>query len=211
MIHPIYLPDDFIFRDPSKMKKIHYQSLLEHWYTRQEDDRIKVAFSFKGYWNPSSGSVIAVANKNPTNRKQPKRRGPPGIRQSDKGWEDVSGGSEEEDKGEGDEEDAGDDDDDDEESGIKTHRERGMLLEVPPKNLPFAAKRKAYGGAPVAQKKSNTRRPAAADLGPQPEQRITRSQGKRKADDAGLQSIGEPSSKKGRKGAVKVTQARKRK
>src|SRR5882762_9319165 len=147
MIHPKYLPDNFIFRDPSKMKKTHYKSLLEHWYTRQEDDSIKITFSFKGYWDSSSGSVVAVANKNAANRKQSKkfsgkrritselttskpmhnklkvaraanpsrsRRGPPGVRQGDKGWESGSGDSGKNDGGEGDEDDEGEDEDEDE-------------------------------------------------------------------------------------------------
>jgi hypothetical protein len=72
MIDPKYLPADFEFRDPSKMKKVHYQSLLEHWYTRQEDNSIETVFAFRGYWDPSSDSVIGVPDKYPGLRKQSK-------------------------------------------------------------------------------------------------------------------------------------------
>ena len=209
MIHPKYLPDNFIFRDPSKMKKTHYKSLLEHWYTRQEDDSIKITFSFKGYWDSSSGSVVAVANKNAANRKQSKkfsgkrritselttskpmhnklkvaraanpsrsRRGPPGVRQGDKGWESGSGDSGKNDGGEGDKEDEGEDEDeyedeeeevdeeeggenDDDGDGNNRYRQQGMPSKAPPKDLPFAAKRKVDGGAPVAPKKNTSRLP----------------------------------------------------
>jgi len=59
MIDPKYLPVDFVFRDPSKMKKVHYQALLEHWYGRQEDDGTETVFAFKGYWDPARDSVMA--------------------------------------------------------------------------------------------------------------------------------------------------------
>jgi hypothetical protein len=70
MISPHYRPVDFIFCDPSKMKKFHYQSLLEHWYTRQEDVSIEIVFTFRGYWDLSSDSVIAVTDKHPALQKQ---------------------------------------------------------------------------------------------------------------------------------------------
>ena len=109
MIDPRYLPPSFIFRDPSKMKKAHYLALLEHWYERQQDNTINTVFTFKGYWDPSTESVI-TADDEPANRKRQKvpirkrntagrtapeskrkkkpsrRAGPPGIRRSDAGW-----------------------------------------------------------------------------------------------------------------------------
>ena len=139
MIHHKYLPDDFTFRDPSKMRKAHYQSLLEHWYMRQEDDSIDVVFAFKGYWNPSDNLVVTdkqsksstgkhrtaptlaasrlkgadLKTKKKANAAQ-NRAGPPGIRKGEKYWQDYSG--EEENADEQDEgEDEGEDKDKDEE------------------------------------------------------------------------------------------------
>jgi hypothetical protein len=143
MISSHYLPVDFTFCDPSKMKKFHYQSLLEHWYTRQEDDTIDIVFTFRGYWDPSSESVIAVTDKHPALRKQPKsstkkrqaapesialkcnakaarrvngsrkRPGPPGIRKGDRHWQNLSG-EDEEDEGDEDDEDKDEEDEDEE-------------------------------------------------------------------------------------------------
>ena len=70
MIDPKYLPADFVFRDPSKMKKTHYQALLEHWYGRQEDDGTETIFAFKGYWDPSRESVMAANDKHPAHQKR---------------------------------------------------------------------------------------------------------------------------------------------
>jgi len=68
MIDPKYLPADFTFRDPSKLKKAHYQALLEHWYERQEDDNIDTVFAFKGYWDTSEDSVITIDDHHPTHQ-----------------------------------------------------------------------------------------------------------------------------------------------
>jgi hypothetical protein len=72
MIDPKYLPADFVFRDPSKMKKTHYQALLEHWYGRQEDDDTETVFTFKGYWDPSRDSVMVANDKHPAHQKRSK-------------------------------------------------------------------------------------------------------------------------------------------
>ena len=327
MISPCYLPVDFTFRDPSKMKKFHYQSLLEHWYTRQEDDSIEIVFTFRGYWDSSSDSVIAVTDKHPALRKWPKsstkkrrtapgsialkpkrgnakvarkvnasqkRPGPPGIRKGDRHWRNLSGEveveideegedeDEDEDEGEdeeGDEDEDGDEEDeenadDEDDNGNNSRRQRVMPPKAP-EALPFAAKRIVYRGAPVTLKKNAGRLPAMADkslpkskappkkaradvqtysenvgdqalqpdeisvavtkrpqprpayrgrqgddaapaaikeklarkpklsdLGPRSEPPVTRSGGKRKADDAELQAIGEYSTKKGKKKAT---------
>jgi hypothetical protein len=62
MVNPEYLPASFKFHNPSKMKKAHYQALLEHWYEHQQNVRIDTAFEFKGYWDPSSESVLNASN-----------------------------------------------------------------------------------------------------------------------------------------------------
>jgi hypothetical protein len=334
MISPHYLPVDFTFRDPSKMKKFHYQSLLEHWYTRQEDDSIEIVFTFRGYWDSSSESVIAVTDKHPALRKRPKsptkkrrtapgsialkpkrgnakvarkvnasrkRPGPPGIRKGDRHWRtgededevDEEGEDEDEDEDEDENEDEGEDEEDeegeedededeedeenadDEDDNRNNSRRQRVMPPKAPKALPFAAKRIVYRGAPVALKKNAGRLPAVADkslpkskappkkaradvqtysenigdqapqtdeisaavtkrpqprpayrgrqgddttpaaikekparkpkpsdLGPRSEPPVTRSGGKRKADDAELQAIGESSTKKGKKKAT---------
>ena len=46
MIDPEYLPADFVFCDPSKMKKNHHCVLLDHWFDHQEDDGIDIVFAF---------------------------------------------------------------------------------------------------------------------------------------------------------------------
>jgi hypothetical protein len=92
MIDHEYLPAYFRFRDPSKMKKMHYQALLEHWYDRQEDENVDIVFAFKGYWDASTDSVVTVNNKSPDRQKRArpsidKRRkssgnGKPGVKPS---------------------------------------------------------------------------------------------------------------------------------
>jgi hypothetical protein len=187
MISPHYLPVDFTFRDPSKMKKFHYQSLLEHWYTRQEDDGIDIVFTFRGYWDPTSDSVIAVTDKHPKKRRTApgsiarnpkrgnaevarkadasrKRPGPPGIRKGDRHWPNLSGEDENEVNEEGEDEDEEDDENanDEDDNGNNSRRQRVMPLKAP-KALPFAATRMVPRGAPVALKKNAGRLPAVAD------------------------------------------------
>jgi hypothetical protein len=161
MINPKYLPPNFVFRDPSKMKKAHYQALLDHWYSRQEDEMTSTVFAFKGYWDPASGSVVTAHLKQPTRKHKTvpgkvgetkKRTGPPGIRLGDKGWtggEDEEGtGDEEEDEDMGDEKDEDDNGEggDDDHNNHRQHRTRSR---VPPMDLPFSAKRVAPRVAPM--------------------------------------------------------------
>ena len=135
MIDPEYLPPNFMFRDPSKMKKVHFRALLDHWYRRQEDERVNRVFAFKGYWDVSSNTVIVVDDDPPGRHKpskQPmrkqkntartvkgseKRPGPPGIRVGDIGW--TGGGEEDEDEMEDAEDENMDDDDKEEEDGVE--------------------------------------------------------------------------------------------
>jgi hypothetical protein len=145
MIHHKYLPDNFTFRDPSKMKKAHYRLLLEHWYKRQEDDSIDIAFAFKGYWDPSNDSVVTVKDKQPksslgkrrtapalatsrlngTGFKTAKkanaaqnRTGPPGIRMGEKNWQDYTREEENTDEqGEEEEDEDEEDEEDEDDSG----------------------------------------------------------------------------------------------
>jgi hypothetical protein len=153
MIHHKYLPDDFTFRDPSKMKKAHYRSLLEHWYVRQEDDSIDIAFAFKGYWDPSNDSVVTVKDKQSkssmgkrrtapalttsrlkgTNLKTAKkanatqnRAGPPGIRKGEKDWQDYSGEEENADEQEEDEDEEEEEDEDEDDSGEHDNVDSGV-------------------------------------------------------------------------------------
>jgi hypothetical protein len=170
MIDPQYLPPGFIFRDPSKMKKIHYKALLEHWYERQQDGSVGTVFAFKGYWDASSDSVIAVPDDQPAHRKRRKgltgkrnaapetiapksnhtkatmphkRPGPPGVRKGDKQWHSDASQSE----GDEDRDEEADESDEDEDSA------RGAQSKVPPMELPFSSKR-VLKGASVAHKKS---------------------------------------------------------
>jgi len=73
MIDPEYLPPDFKFRDPSKMKKSHYRLLLEYWYERQGDPDIDTVFAFNGFWDHGSNSVVSAYKKQSDRRKLPKR------------------------------------------------------------------------------------------------------------------------------------------
>ena len=179
MIDPEYLPARFIFRDPSKMKKVHYQALLEHWYRRQEDDAVDTAFAFKGYWDASTDSVTAVTmrkSKGTRKANMPKiRPGPPGIRRSDVGWQNVGEDADgegdgedeedEEDSGE-DEEDSGEDEEEEEDDGNEednAHR-RGAQSKskVPqPMELPFSAKH-VFHAAPVVPRRSAPKQKASA-------------------------------------------------
>jgi hypothetical protein len=146
MIDAEYLPIDFKYRDPSKMKKSHYQALLEHWYERQQDAEINTTFEFKGYWDSSSESVQTANVGHPGRQKQRKprpynqgskknvnasmkRRGPPGIRAGDDGFSSPSS-SDDEDEG-----DEGDDTEHDTQSKKK------------PLDLPFSAIPRVYLGA----------------------------------------------------------------
>ena len=174
MIDPQYLPPGFVFRDPSKMKKIHYKALLEHWYERQQDGSVGTVFAFKGYWDASSDSVITVPDGQPARRKGPKGRtgkrnaapetiapkskhtkatmphkrpGPPGVHKGDKKWHSNASQSE------GDEDHDEEADESEDESGEDEDSARGAQSRVPPMELPFSAKR-VLKGAPVAQKKS---------------------------------------------------------
>jgi hypothetical protein len=153
MIDPEYLPPDFKFRDPSKMKKFHYQLLLEYWYERQGDPDIDTVFAFSGFWDHGSNSVVAAYKKQSDRRRLPKRSkrahgktrrgvksrssskrngekagakrsGPPGVRAGDPGWI-LS--SEEEEYEDSDEEDGEEED---------NHQ---LKRKVPPKSLPFSA------------------------------------------------------------------------
>jgi hypothetical protein len=72
MVDPEYLPAGFKFHDPSKMKKVRYQALLEHWYECQQNVRIDTALEFKGYWDLSSESVLNASNGHISHRSQPK-------------------------------------------------------------------------------------------------------------------------------------------
>jgi hypothetical protein len=152
MVDPKYLPADFKFRDPSKMKKAHYQALLEHWYGRQQNAKINIAFEFKGYWDSSSESVLGSNDSRRLSRRsQPKpkransgvnasknRPGPPGIRAGDPGFVFNSSSS-----SDGEDEDSeGEDDEDD--------HPRGIYSKKSPLDLPFAAKQVRYSGSGVA-------------------------------------------------------------
>ena len=177
MIDPKYLPADFVFRDPSKMKKAHFQALLEHWYGRQEDAGTKTVFAFKGYWDASRNLVMAVDNKHPAHQKrlkQParklrpkrttsksareanaarKRQGPPGIRKGDEQWP-IDFDSE------GDEVEGGDEDRDMDVDRNEDEDDNGEEEEEE-EPLPFSAPRVVPRGASVAAKKK-TRLPAVA-------------------------------------------------
>jgi hypothetical protein len=281
MISRKYLPADFVFREPSKMKKAHYRALLEHWYRRQRDDTVDVVFAFKGYWDPSSESVMAASDvpdarpkraklakrkcqparpsaskPKPTNadaakktNKLQRRSGPPGVRKGDSEWSSDSeegevegkGRGSDEDEGEGGEEgDGGEDEEEGEGEGEEEDKNnsndrtrRITRSKAQPMELPFSAPRIAYGafGAPRKTSKPNrlsglknrvpdtkgkpARRTQPPGMGSRFERPATRSGAKRKADDAGLQATGEPSSKKGKKDAAsserKVSSTQKKK
>jgi hypothetical protein len=83
MIDHKYLPAGFRFRDPSKMKKTHYQALLEHWYERQEDENTDIVFAFKGYWDLANEAVTISGGKGSSRRKKSKRS--TGMRQAASG------------------------------------------------------------------------------------------------------------------------------
>ena len=154
MIDPEYLPPDFKFRDPSKMKKSHYQLLLEYWYERQGDPDIDTVFAFSGFWDHGSNSVVAAYKKQSDRRRLPKRSkrahgktrgkvksrssskrngakagakrsGPPGVRAGDPGW--ILSSEEEY-------------EDSDEEDGEEEDNHQ-LKRKVPPKSLPFSAPR----------------------------------------------------------------------
>jgi len=183
MVDVEYLPVNFLFRDPSKMKKTHYQALLEHWYERQEDERISTVFAFKGYWDPSTDSVIMVDDEPSTRHKvlgqdmrkhnlsgSKKRPGPPGIRVGDKGWivneEDEEGAEDEEvdgHKGDDDDEDdkEGDDNDEGDDGDDNNRRQHGTQSRLPPMNLPFSAKRVVSRAGHIAPTKAKRGPPAA--------------------------------------------------
>jgi len=147
MIDAEYLPINFKFRDPSKMKKSHYQALLEHWYERQQGAAINTTFEFKGYWDSSSESVQTADVGDPSRQKQRKprpynqgskknvnapmkRRGPPGIRAGDDGFN-LPPSSDDENE------------DDDSEDGGTEHDAQSKKK---PLYLPFSAIPRAYLG-----------------------------------------------------------------
>jgi hypothetical protein len=146
MIDAEYLPINFKFRDPSKMKKSHYQALLEHWYERQQGAGINTTFKFKGYWDSSSESVQTANVRHPGRQKRRKPRsynqgskkkfnasmkrpGPPGVRAGDDGFSSPSSSDGEN------EDDEGDDAEHDTQSKKK------------PLDLPFSAIPRVYLGA----------------------------------------------------------------
>jgi hypothetical protein len=226
MINPKYLPDDFIFRDPSKMKKAHYQALLEHWYERQQNAKINTVFEFKGYWDPSSESVLNADDGFLARRTQlkPKRTnpgatknrpGPPGIRVGDPGFTSDSSSSDEG------EEDEGENEDDEDSHSYIAHSKKA------PVTLPFSAVEVSYRGARAAKLYPHGKRPKMSksknqalppptassssipkkprrprylsqppDLGPGFERPATRHGGKRKAEVVGLPETKERPAKK---------------
>jgi hypothetical protein len=229
MIDRKYLPADFVFRDPSKMKKTHYRALLEHWYKRQEDDAVDIVFAFKGYWDSSSESVITVSDRPDVPRKRSKkvrsqrRSGPPGIRKGDPLWPGDSGEEEVEGEDEEDEHEEEEEEESDDEKGDNSNNRSRRILrsKAQPRELPFSAPR-ARRAAFSAPKKTNTRkstpsRPSGSKsrVPEKPARRArypseppdlgpqfelpTTRSGKRKADDAGLQAAGGSLSKKGKK------------
>jgi hypothetical protein len=169
MIDPMYLPADFIFRDPSKMKKCHYQALLEHWYQRQQSAKVDKVFKFKGYWDASQELVVAVLEGHSASRwdqrkstqvkrggvtktdnKSKKRPGPPGIRAGELGFDSnlALPSSSEDENGE------------DEREGARPRRM--------PLDLPFSAKRVNYrhgtGNARIGLRKNTQRFPGPKHL-----------------------------------------------
>jgi hypothetical protein len=192
MISPKYLPANFVFRDPSKMKKAHYRSLLEHWYARQEDG-VRSIFAFRGYWDPSSDSVMKITKERPRVHKRSKlskgnrrtiaqkpkptdakavrkanefhkRSGPPGIRKSDTGWSDRSEDEKEDEEEDEDEDDmeSGEENGSENNNSTRGRRQYGIPFKAPPMDLPFSAKLAARRGVPVAPKNLTHRLPAIA-------------------------------------------------
>ena len=162
MIDSEYLPPDFKFRDPSKMKKAHYQLLLEYWYKRQQNPDVDTVFAFKGFWDHGSNSVVAAYKKQSNGRKQlkrpkrskkdkgtkagGKRSGPPGVRMGDLGWISLS---EEEDEGE-ENENSHEDESEEEDSHL-------VRRKLPPRPLPFSAPRRNMPNPTVPKKRRKTK------------------------------------------------------
>jgi hypothetical protein len=165
MIDSEYLPDNFTFCDPSRMKKNDYFTLLQHWYERQEDKDIETTFAFKGYWD-SSNELVVIPKHKKSNRKTTgktgasrQRPGPPGVRKGEKGWSMDSDVENEnsgyEDEGEGEDEDTDGDEDDDPKGPHKRSK-------VPPTELPFSAQRIVRPGAKGSRKVTTSTKGKAA-------------------------------------------------
>ena len=72
-IHPDYLPDDFILREPTKMKELEIHRLLDFWYQRQEGEE-GLAFRFHAYKLKGDGTFQSSHEGNPFRKESQKKR-----------------------------------------------------------------------------------------------------------------------------------------
>jgi len=71
-----YLPFGFkIQHDPSKMNKSQIKTLLEYWYKRQMNVKVKVPFRFKAYKDRSTGEVREAVGGDGNPSEKTKRKG----------------------------------------------------------------------------------------------------------------------------------------